>query len=1180
MPSILLLLVLILVPLKASEHIYFVKPDNNLSDCPSQEHPCQTLNEYASNQSEFFTSNSTFLFLPGTHTTRTVVLLVDVSNILLKGYHYNLSNPRSYQTDWSVKCVNVSAITLKEITIRFAGNEPLNTILVFINSSGIRLVNIIFQGNLLNQTRAILLENSTAILEKCTFRENVGVVYGGALLLTEQSKVIASDCIFISNSAKQRGGAIMVDQSHLWVSRSSFANNSAAEGGGVYCHSCSLSHVSVSFHNNSALTVIGGALVTENAKAMFVNTTMVNNSGGASCFYRSDVKFSGENTVKGNINIKYAGGAFLIQTSSVSFSGTTLFQNNFAVNAGGAIACFVYTTLIFGGVTKFVNNRAEHEGGAIVLVVHSKLEMHGSVQFLSNNCTSCPGGAVSVADASKVEIFDSVIFQNNTARIGGAIYVDSSTLVLNHGASIKTMHNYAKHFGGGIFHVDFINYFQCSFTINAQYSTNIVDFNLPDCFLQFRNFSFKDASAYRILSFNDTAGIDGQFMYGGLMDKCHIADFHQRIIVYKLLYNVVFKYKILRIQTFNNNTSSKNVISSEAFTLCFCKNDREINCTAIEQISTLRGSRFEVSVVALSQGKSITSPTIIAKLSKTARLKLDQTSKQINPNCSTLSYNMYSTEQVEQLVLYPDEACRDTGLAQAIVNVTFLPCPYGFVQSGDQCVCEKRLQTYTDQCIVGDEKDYITKKPDSRFWIGYSNNSGLKAGLILCHSCPIDYCKNVEVNISVTNVDAQCSYKHGGLLCGSCAKNYSLIFGDSRCQICSNSYLLLLIAFTVAGILLLFFISVLRLTVATGTINSIILYANIVQANKLLFFSNENNVLTVFIAWMNLDLGIPTCFYNGMDAYAQTWLQFAFPLYVWFLISLIIITSRYSTLMTKLMGSNPIAVLATLLLMSYTKILKNIIGIYSSVHLEYPDRKITVWFKDATVPYLESHHLVLAVSSSVFIAIFFFPYTIFLLLGYKIYSYSGRKYIRQIMMKLKPLLDSYYAPHEKHSRFWPGLLLLVRCGLFVVFTLDYIHGSNYSLQTVSITFSILIFIAWLLFWFSVRVYRSFLVNSIEMLLFLNLIVLSILRSNGADSLELTFSLVAMVFIIMTGVVFFQFYFLYIAKSALWQKFVSFLYSKVRKRSNTNVANERTPLINTPVSSVTCLREPVMDYIND
>ena len=81
MPSIIMLLVFVLVPLTASEQIYFVKPDNNLSDCPSQEHPCLTLSEYASNQSEFFTSNSTFLFLPGTHTTRTVVLLVDVSNV-------------------------------------------------------------------------------------------------------------------------------------------------------------------------------------------------------------------------------------------------------------------------------------------------------------------------------------------------------------------------------------------------------------------------------------------------------------------------------------------------------------------------------------------------------------------------------------------------------------------------------------------------------------------------------------------------------------------------------------------------------------------------------------------------------------------------------------------------------------------------------------------------------------------------------------------------------------------------------------------------------------------------------------------------------------------------------------------------------------------------------------------
>ena len=158
--------------------------------------------------------------------------------------------------------------------------------------------------------------------------------------ITEQSKVIVSGCIFISNSAKQKGGAVMVKQAQLWVSRSSFANNSAAEGGGIYCHRCFLSYVLVSFHNNSALSVIGGALVTENVKAKFVDTIIINNSEGASCFYWSDVIFSRENMVKGNVNINDADGAFLIQTSFVIliFPASNFSKNNFAVNAGGATA--------------------------------------------------------------------------------------------------------------------------------------------------------------------------------------------------------------------------------------------------------------------------------------------------------------------------------------------------------------------------------------------------------------------------------------------------------------------------------------------------------------------------------------------------------------------------------------------------------------------------------------------------------------------------------------------------------------------------------------------------------------------------------------------------------------------------------------------------------------------------
>jgi len=87
--------------------------------------------------------------------------------------------------------------------------------------------------------------------------------------------------------------------------------------------------------------------------------------------------------------------------------------------------------------------------------------------------------------------------------------------------------------------------------------------------------------------------------------------------------------------------------------------------------------------------------------------------------------------------------------------------------------------------------------------------------------------------------------------------------------------------FALAGVALVFFLLILKLTVAAGTINGLIFYANIVMVNHVIFFPpNQTNILTVCIAWLNLDLGIKTCFSDGMDAYSKTWLQFIFPLYI------------------------------------------------------------------------------------------------------------------------------------------------------------------------------------------------------------------------------------------------------------------------------------------------------------
>ena len=104
---------------------------------------------------------------------------------------------------------------------------------------------------------------------------------------------------------------------------------------------------------------------------------------------------------------------------------------------------------------------------------------------------------------------------------------------------------------------------------------------------------------------------------------------------------------------------------------------------------------------------------------------------------------------------------------------------------------------------------------------------------------------------------------------------------------------------------------VLNLTVSKGHINGIIFYADVIRISQTVFFPIEGGgtFLILFIAWLNLDLGIEMCFYDGLDAYAKTWLQFVFPLYVWLMVIAIIVASHYSTIASKIFGNNGLQVL-------------------------------------------------------------------------------------------------------------------------------------------------------------------------------------------------------------------------------------------------------------------------------
>ena len=68
------------------------------------------------------------------------------------------------------------------------------------------------------------------------------------------------------------------------------------------------------------------------------------------------------------------------------------------------------------------------------------------------------------------------------------------------------------------------------------------------------------------------------------------------------------------------------------------------------------------------------------------------------------------------------------------------------------------------------------------------------------------------------------------------------------------------------------------------------LFANVLKLYEASFALGQNTVIIgVLISWVNLDLGIETCFYQGMNACGKAWLQFVFPLYVILLVLLFII---------------------------------------------------------------------------------------------------------------------------------------------------------------------------------------------------------------------------------------------------------------------------------------------------
>ena len=76
------------------------------------------------------------------------------------------------------------------------------------------------------------------------------------------------------------------------------------------------------------------------------------------------------------------------------------------------------------------------------------------------------------------------------------------------------------------------------------------------------------------------------------------------------------------------------------------------------------------------------------------------------------------------------------------VNITFIPCPDGFIQKGSACMCDVRLQQFNTTCNVDDSSIENTFRIDALY------NNGSYERLVIHSGCPFDYCVDTPVNIT------------------------------------------------------------------------------------------------------------------------------------------------------------------------------------------------------------------------------------------------------------------------------------------------------------------------------------------------------------------------------------------------------------------------------------------------
>ena len=1066
MNSLLVCLALLTLSLtdEASTVEYWVRPDTVL-ECPQDtpQHQCVTVTDlisHSTNSSLNQGRNITIHFLPGVHTPRVG------GRILIENENWNTTNLTATLTG--------EQSDGQEAVIQ-CGLTSTKTAFVFTQVFWLVLRNV----KIINC--GVNTEPTTEFLSRLNSRvASIAVVN-----VREVQSSVFIDSVTISNSS---GYGLLIVQyctngcvasklvAHITNSIISYSNAHQPEkefGGNLHIVARAKEVYMITYN----LTISYGCMGLLTPSSLSKRDCGVNifATGGFLSFNLHSSRFVGNRATNGGgLSIWYSNS----NHGAVEISNCTFLNNKAFLNGGGILLETYYNFNTFRRRSTndliflikeclFIKNTAER--GAAISVKHAFLFSKVTLKqcLFTNNTknTYSENGGVIWLDKSKI-LLDNINITDNKCR---GLYISDSRVIINQMVTISNSHAIGRS-GGGVYM--FLSckvynpYLQLVF--NQDSHLDIKD-NRADkkgggiciesrCILYDTIIKFTDCLHYIISNITQPVIILANNTAEDAGNSIFIKE-NSFICPYKTF------WKIFKIAERNSSTA----ISSPPQKACICSSDystKELDCKTTVNVTIFRGQTLNVSIMCVGllgypsscnfQAETLTSGAEIA-------LKLEVE----NVPCIDLSYviRIHSVEVKSCLLkLFSDMGTNeliDTSNS-VIIQINIEECPFGFEtvlkDNNLVCTCSDHLHKEGIVCNIGK----LSLHKTSPMWVG--NYSG---DIAVHRNCPFGFCKTNFTAVNIFNQQDQCDWKRSGVLCGACRPGLSLVLGTSQCKPCSNLYLLLLIPFALAGVVLVLLLLKCNLTVSMGTINGLIFYANVVQATKTAFFPTGSNstfthILSVFIAWLNLDLGIETCLAEGLNTYHRTWLQFVFPVYIWSLVGVIIMVSRYSIRVSRWTGSNTVSVLATLFLLSYAKLLRVTFDVFTSTSLTDANGTTTLlWLLDGDYVFLQWPHSLLFTAALVTLLGHIVPFTALLLVSPTLQRYSHHKPLRWVN-RMKPLLDAYQGPYKNKVRYWTGLLLLVRLIILSANAINVTGNQAVSLFTTNIVVTIMLLYLWVM----------------------------------------------------------------------------------------------------------------------